>query len=76
MLDDLRNTGDDKFEDDFNFGDDADDDAGFDEPLESNEGGKFFGLRPVERMVLSIMLFLVVLVFGILVLIATGRIVL
>jgi hypothetical protein len=71
MLDDLRKTSADDERDDFGF----DDDDGFDnEVVTTGRSGRLFGLRPVERMVLSIMFFMLTLVFGILVLIATGRI--
>jgi hypothetical protein len=71
MLDDLRKTSGDDELDDFGF---DDDDSFEQEVVNTGRSGKLFGLRPVERMVLSIMFFLLTLVFGILVLIATGRI--
>lgn len=71
MLDDLRKTSGDDELDDFGF---DDDDSFEQEVVTTSRSGKLFGLRPVERMVLSIMFFLLTLVFGILVLIATGRI--
>ena len=71
MLDDLRKTSGDDELDDFGF---DDDDSFEQEVVTSGRSGRLFGLRPVERMVLSIMFFLLTLVFGILVLIATGRI--
>lgn len=71
MLDDLRKSSGDDELDDFGF---DDDDSFEQEVVTSSRSGRLFGLRPVERMVLSIMFFLLTLVFGILVLIATGRI--
>lgn len=70
MLDDLRQT-----DDDFN---EFDDDAGDDEKEVRQSVTKrgFLGMTAAERMVLSIMVFLLVTVFGVLVLLATGRIVL
>jgi hypothetical protein len=67
MLDDLRHT-DDELDD---FGGDIEDEVEV-RPTVTARG--FLGMTAAERMVLSIMVFLAVAVFGVLVLIATGRI--
>lgn len=67
MLDDLRRGDDDDLYEDTEAVDD-DDDRG--------NSGRFLGMTPVERMLLSILLFLLVTVIGVVVLVATGRIVL
>jgi len=67
MLDDLRQT-----EDDFNeFDDEGSDEV---EVRQTVNRRGFLGMTAAERMVLSIMVFLLVTVFGVLVLLATGRI--
>lgn len=67
MLDDLRQT-----DDDFNeFEDDSNDEA---EVRQTVTKRGFLGMTAAERMILSIMVFLLVTVFGVLVLLATGRI--
>lgn len=68
MLDDLRrdvNEGDDFF-------DDAEDD--FDDVVVEGGSTLFLGMTPVERMFLSIFLFMNVTVLGLALLLATGRI--
>ncbi|MEQ8673495.1 MAG: hypothetical protein RLP44_06040 [Aggregatilineales bacterium] len=68
MLDDLRrdvNDGDDFF-------DDSDDD--FEDVVSDNSSTLFLGMTPVERMFLSIFLFMNVTVLGLALLLATGRI--
>jgi len=57
-------------EDNFDFDDDAD--YSFDAP--TGEPQRFLGMTAVERMFLSIFLFLNVVVIGMALLIATGRI--
>lgn len=42
--------------------------------LATSSGGTFLGMTAVQRMILSILLFLMVTVFGVLLLFATGRI--
>jgi len=67
MLDDLRQT-----EDDFNeFDDEGSDEV---EVRQTVNRRGFLGMTAAERMLLSIMVFLLVTVFGVLVLLATGRI--
>ncbi|MCU0499685.1 MAG: hypothetical protein MUF87_20230 [Anaerolineae bacterium] len=66
MLDDLRKSADD-YEDDFS----GDDDEGLTR-AESSE--RFLGMTAAERMILSIMFFLVVAVLGFVILLASGRI--
>ncbi len=67
MLDDLRQT-----DDDFNeFDEDSGDEAEM-RPTVTRRG--FLGMTAAERMILSIMVFLLVTVLGVLVLLATGRI--
>ena len=68
MLDDLRRD----VNDDDNFFDDADDD--FDDVVSENSATLFLGMTPVERMFLSIFLFMNVTVLGLALLLATGRI--
>ncbi|HEX2620443.1 MAG TPA: hypothetical protein VHL11_09855 [Phototrophicaceae bacterium] len=71
MLDDLRRSASDDFEDEFSGGDDS----GFgDDPAEVASGGLFLGMTAVERMFISIFLFLNVCVIGFGLLLATGRI--
>ncbi|MEM4724513.1 MAG: hypothetical protein QXP01_05830 [Candidatus Hadarchaeum sp.] len=69
MLDDLRRASED---DDFSFGDDDDD---FDSGGDVSEGGQklFLGMTPLERMFISMFLFMNVAVLGIALLLATGR---
>lgn len=67
MLDDLRRSASDEFEDD-------DEEESIDEPPRRG-GSRLFGLSPVERMLLSILLFMLVSAVGVLLLLATGRIV-
>lgn len=78
MLDDLRSGLDDSFEDDesevnspFNF----DELISEQEEASTAKDGKFLGMTAGERAFLSVMVFLVVLVFGIAILAVTGRIV-
>lgn len=68
MLDDLRNFSDD--EDDGIFGEEEEEFAG-----DVNEGGTLFlGMTAIERMFLSMFLFMNVAILGIAVLLATNRI--
>lgn len=67
MLDDLRQT-----DDDFNEFDDDSGEDGEVRPTVTKRG--FLGMTAAERMILSIMVFLLVTVLGVLVLLATGRI--
>ncbi len=68
MLDELRNTGDD-FED---FGEE--DATAYRETDADSGSGTFLGMTAAERMILSILLFILVTVGGVLLLLATGRI--
>lgn len=68
MLDELRRAGED---DDFSFGDDDDDDYGSD--VREDEPKLFLGMTPLERMFISMFLFMNVAVLGIALLLATGR---
>ncbi|MFO7320547.1 MAG: hypothetical protein DIU68_002360 [Chloroflexota bacterium] len=70
MLDELRQSA--FVEDDFDFEDDVE----LDVPVREGRERYFLGLRPVERMMLSIFLFLNVCVLTLALLIATGRLVL
>lgn len=70
MLDDLRKST--FIEEDFDF----DDEPELEMPVREGRERYFLGLRPVERMMLSIFLFLNVCVLTMAVLIATGRLVL
>lgn len=68
MLDDLRRSTMESDQDDFNFDD---------LPLEAKpERRRFLGLTPVERMFLMIFFFMNVVVIGLVLLLATGRLVL
>ncbi|MBC8170434.1 MAG: hypothetical protein H7X77_02135 [Anaerolineae bacterium] len=70
MLDDLRRSASDDFDEQF-----EDDDAGFDDdPAGSSSGSLFLGMTAVERMFISIFLFLNVSVLGFALLLATQRI--
>ncbi len=69
MLDDLRQT-----EDDFSEFDDEGGDEDDAEVRQATAKRGFLGLTAAERMVLSIMVFLLVTVFGMLILVATGRV--
>jgi len=75
MLDDLRrSTSDDDslFED---LVEGSEEEASYDEPDARRGGdGRFLGMTAVERMFLSIFLFMNVLVLGLAMLLATGRI--
>lgn len=68
MLDDLRRTDDDDFNE---FDEDTSDEAEV-RPTMTKRG--FLGMTAAERMILSIMVFLLVTVLGVLMLLATGRI--
>lgn len=68
MLDDLRRAGED---DDFSFGEDDDYDYGND--VRESEQKLFLGMTPLERMFISMFLFMNVAVLGIALLLATGR---
>jgi hypothetical protein len=70
MLDDLRR---DSFDDDFDF---DDDDELIDLPEREGRDRYFLGMRPVERMMLMIFLFMNVCVIMLALLLATGRLVL
>lgn len=68
MLDDLRRSTNDTPDDEFELDD---------LPVESKgEKRPFLGLRPVERMFLMIFFFMNIVVIGIVLLLATGRLVL
>lgn len=69
MLDDLRRSATDDFDDFEN-----EDDGFQDSPVEYSGGGLFLGMTAVERMFISIFLFLNVTVLGIALLLVTGRI--
>lgn len=70
MLDDLRRSASDDFDDEF-----EDDDAGFDDDLaDGDSGALFLGMTAVERMFISIFLFLNVSVLGFALLLVTKRI--
>lgn len=71
MLDDLRRSA--LQDDDFDFNDE---DELFDEPERNDRERYFLGLRPVERMMLMIFLFMNVCVIMLALLLATGRLVL
>ncbi|MFN8373311.1 MAG: hypothetical protein U0694_10610 [Anaerolineae bacterium] len=75
MLDDLRRS---TSEDDSLFEDlveGSEEEASYDEPDVRRGGdGRFLGMTAVERMFLSIFLFMNVLVLGLAMLLATGRI--
>ncbi len=68
MLDDLRRSGED---DEFSFGEDEDFDYGTD--VREGEQKLFLGMTPLERMFISMFLFMNVAVLGIALLLATGR---
>jgi hypothetical protein len=68
MLDDLRRSGED---DEFSFGEDEDFDYGTD--VRDGEQKLFLGMTPLERMFISMFLFMNVAVLGIALLLATGR---
>ncbi|HRF96337.1 MAG: hypothetical protein SFZ02_13800 [bacterium] len=68
MLDDLRRSGED---DEFSFGEDEDFDYGSD--AREGEQKLFLGMTPIERMFISMFLFMNVAVLGIALLLATGR---
>lgn len=68
MLDDLRRSGED---DDFSFGDEDEFDYGAD--VREGEQKLFLGMTPIERMFISMFLFMNVAVLGIALLLATGR---
>lgn len=72
MLDDLRRSA---AEDDFEFEDDDDNVFVVEEDREERVNKLFLGMTAVERMFLSIFLFLNVCVLGLALLLATGRIV-
>ena len=72
MLDDLRKSA---LQDDLDFDDDADD-AAIDNIRERRPDRNFLGMRPVERMFLSIFFFMMVSVLMLAALLATGRLVL
>jgi hypothetical protein len=75
MLDDLRRStsDDDALYDDLEEG--SDDELSLDEPSSRGGGdGRMFGMTAVERMFLSIFLFMNVLVLGLALLLATKRI--
>ena len=71
MLDDLRNSA--LQDDDFNF---DDDEVEIEVSDRADRDRYFLGLRPVERMMLSIFLFMNVCVIMLALLLATGRLVL
>ena len=73
MLDDLRK---DALEHDFDDFDEEEDDGPAVLDTASRSGGRFLGMTAVERMFLSIFLFMNVLVLGLALLFATQRIVL
>lgn len=68
MLDDLRRSGED---DDFSFGEDEEFDYASD--ARETEQKLFLGMTPIERMFISMFLFMNVAVLGIALLLATGR---
>ncbi|MDZ4672450.1 MAG: hypothetical protein SH821_16435 [Phototrophicales bacterium] len=68
MLDDLRRSGED---DEFSFGEDDEFDYGTD--ISNGEQKLFLGMTPLERMFISMFLFMNVAVLGIALLLATGR---
>jgi hypothetical protein len=70
MLDDLRKS---TLEDDYDF---EDEDRALDAIKERRNDRGFLGLRPVERMFLSMFLFLTVSVLMLALLLASGRLVL
>ncbi|MBC8100651.1 MAG: hypothetical protein H7Y11_14520 [Armatimonadetes bacterium] len=73
MLDDLRKSASDDFDDNGGFSGDED----FDYDGDPDSGGRserFLGMTAVERMFISIFLFLNVCVIGIALLLVTGRI--
>jgi hypothetical protein len=69
MLDDLRRSASDDFDEQF-----EDDDASFDDAGGGDSGALFLGMTAVERMFISIFLFLNVSVLGFALLLATGRV--
>lgn len=71
MLDDLRRSA---LDDDFDF--DDDDDELFEVAEYDSRDRYFLGMRPVERMMLMIFLFMNVCVIMLALLLATGRLVL
>lgn len=71
MLDDLRKSASDDFDDEQEQDLQADAE---DIMMDSPGGGRFLGLTAVERMLMSILLFVLVTVIGVLLLLATGRI--
>ena len=73
MLDDLRK---DALEQDFDEFEEEEDDGPAIRETASSNGGRFLGMTAVERMFLSIFLFMNVLVLGLALLVATQRIVL
>jgi hypothetical protein len=69
MLDDLRRSASDEFDDFEKDNDDLDND-----PITSTRRERFLGMTAVERMFISIFLFLNVLILGIALLLVTNRI--
>lgn len=67
MLDDLRQVAREEDEDDFALG-------SYDDIVEEYDDGKLFGMTAVERMFLSVGLFLITLVFSIILLVVTDSI--
>ncbi|MDL1902101.1 hypothetical protein FBR02_15195 [Anaerolineae bacterium CFX9] len=70
MLDDLRKSSGDSQIDDFDFNDEFGLDA-----APKKKPKRFLGMTPIERMFLMIFFFMNVLVIGLALLLATGRIV-
>lgn len=70
MLDDLRSS----LDDDLGFEDELDEEADALADDDSDEQSRFLGMTAGERAFLSVMMFLNVLILGVAVLVATGRI--
>jgi len=70
MLDDLRSS----LDDDLGFEDELDEEADALADDDSGEQSRFLGMTAGERAFLSVMMFLNVLILGVAVLVATGRI--